>query len=479
MSTQHPTNLADCARDNGVTVSVAAQILRDLGFGSYQPTSFLSKERSTELSNRLRELRLGKWKKNHMGRDDRADRAVGRQHTPGTLRRKHSSALLAAIPRIYYALTQDSSIPKHGMVVVYHDRLRKPRYGIENLHGDVRNPEPPLTTRHEALKILREVNKQYSSPGLFPPNTFIAFDPNRHRAWVGESRRSLQRKLKGQPFDAQTGKQLEQEKETPSPPQLGDRAQPFTPQQAIDMLHSIGADRDHPDEVFLLDEGLLRLAVDSLTEANLLDPPPVHTNALWVFSRPIVMFRDNGQHRHVRAIWYREGKITWRIQSFTGGIGHKGLSVKQVGKQLFDTLPFVPRWDENYPEQRMIAAVWALMTQGDISSTERSTASRTALSVSPASTDERDLVIVRLQAGSPHAQVYDRPADNSFARPTWTVRGHWRRQPYPSLGRDEFGNVYTRLIWIAQYTKGTSTDDPPGNKVIIVSKHGSRMQKIS
>jgi hypothetical protein len=46
---------------------------------------------------------------------------------------------------------------------------------------------------------------------------------------------------------------------------------------------------------------------------------------------------------------------------------------------------------------------------------------------------------------------------------TLTVRhlvgGHWRQQPYPSLGKDEDGKVVTRQIWIATFMKGR--DDLP------------------
>ena len=51
---------------------------------------------------------------------------------------------------------------------------------------------------------------------------------------------------------------------------------------------------------------------------------------------------------------------------------------------------------------------------------------------------------------------------------TWSVRGHWRQQPYPSLGLDEEGRVITKPVWIASYTKGEAEEGATDRKVIVV-----------
>ena len=74
--------------------------------------------------------------------------------------------------------------------------------------------------------------------------------------------------------------------------------------------------------------------------------------------------------------------------------------------------------------------------------------------------------IVQLKAGSEHRRMYQGQAQSLIAREAWSVRGHWRRQPYPSLGLDEHGEVITKLIWIASYTKG---DGAPSTEPKVIS----------
>lgn len=62
--------------------------------------------------------------------------------------------------------------------------------------------------------------------------------------------------------------------------------------------------------------------------------------------------------------------------------------------------------------------------------------------------------------------MYQGQSQGLIAREAWSVRGHWRRQPYRSLGTDEHGNVRTKLIWIAAYTKG---DGPLPSEPKIIS----------
>ena len=58
--------------------------------------------------------------------------------------------------------------------------------------------------------------------------------------------------------------------------------------------------------------------------------------------------------------------------------------------------------------------------------------------------------VVTLRPGTDTAAVYDRDAGRNVEwRHRWVVRGHWRNQPYPSLGAG-----VTRKVWIAPYLKG-------------------------
>jgi hypothetical protein len=215
---------------------------------------------------------------------------------------------------------------------------------------------------------------------------------------------------------------------------------------------AIGEASDRPEESFLLHEEILRLAVDSLIDADVLDPLPVHINAIWFFARPIVMRRADDSDRHVRAIWFRQGASMSRIRTYVAGVAGTGaVNVKQVGPQLAGRVPFIPVWDDSRPEQKLLAAVWALMAQGDITESERVTDS-----VGTGGEPRGELTIVRVQAGSTHASIYREGVDGELPdRAAWSVRGHWRRQPYPSLGFDDDGHVRTRQIWIASYVKGS------------------------
>src|SRR5690606_20710294 len=81
----------------------------------------------------------------------------------------------------------------------------------------------------------------------------------------------------------------------------------------------------------------------------------------------------------------------------------------------------------------------------------------------------RDMHVVRVKLGTEHATVYRRGgAAGSRPQGAWSVRGHWRRQPYASLGVDEHGRALTKLIWIASYTKNGTGQELPASKIIEV-----------
>ncbi|PPG15380.1 hypothetical protein C5D36_09805 [Rathayibacter sp. AY1C6] len=291
---------------------------------------------------------------------------------------------------------------------------------------------------------------------------FIVIDVRSQRAWFGQSLRAVRAHTSGPFLDPGTGVEIPPTPLDSPPVRLSLRAQVFAPADIPYLARSVGAPRDNPEESFLLQEELLQLAVDSLDGNEHLDPYPVHINGLWIFARPVIMHRPDGTERHIRAVWSRQGEVVWRMRTFVAG---RGRDPKEVGERLAGRLPFVPVWDETRPEQKMLAAVWALMAQGDVTESDR----RAGAQGGSDGGAPGDLVVVRVKAGTDHAQVYrhDDPS-NLEDRDPWSVRGHWRDQPYPSLGRDENGKTLTRMIWIASYVKGNPAGDLPLDKVITV-----------
>lgn len=143
----------------------------------------------------------------------------------------------------------------------------------------------------------------------------------------------------------------------------------------------------------------------------------------------------------------------WRMRTFAAGVrGAKGVHAKEVGGQVSGRRPFLAAWDDYRPEQKLLPAIWSLMAQGGITEEERSHA--TVLGDGTPRPDDA-LTVVRVKAGTEHAAIYGSGASRPSPDITWSVRGHWRHQPYPSLGLDENGKVRTRPIWITSYTKGT------------------------
>jgi hypothetical protein len=377
---------------------------------------------------------------------------------------ERDAAIRNMIPGLFEELRR-SSIPVGEPVVVFHDVAQRPEYGLLTLEGQ---PWFPPTgggvTRNKLIEPLRLIDRKYRERGLIPANVFVVVDVRTQRAWFNKSLKTVRSNTSGPYLDARTLNQIAAGlPPLDSPPaRLALRAQVFVPLDVPHLVGSVSAPRDSPEESFLLHEELLQLALDSLDGDEHLDPLPVHINGLWVFARPVIMHRPDGTERHVRAVWYRQGEVVWRMRTFAAGRGH---DAKEVGERLSGRLPFVPVWDDTRPEQKLLAAVWALMTQGDVTESDRHVGTR-------GNGDNKgvpDLVVVRVKAGTTHAQVY-RKDDPSYleGRPTWSVRGHWRHQPYPSLGRDANGKILTKMIWIASYTKGSQTGDLPPAKVITV-----------
>ena len=144
------------------------------------------------------------------------------------------------------------------------------------------------------------------------------------------------------------------------------------------------------------------------------------------------------------------------------------MNVKQVGDQLAGRRPFVPVWDDTRPEQKLLAAIWALMSQGGITEGER-LAHSSGVSDRDEGEASGQLTLVRVKAGTEHALIYGPDgADGVSPRASWSVRGHWRHQPYPSLGRHENGRIRTRSIWISSYVKGSGQMNLNAQKVIMV-----------
>jgi hypothetical protein len=380
----------------------------------------------------------------------------------GALRGEHDTAVRNLIPNLYSILLDSGISTPASPIVIFHDRDAAKPYSLRTLESETWDPGEQLDIK-AVLAPLRDLDRQYHQHHWMPPNVFIVIDLAARRAWHTRSMGSAKSQLHHTHLDAMTLVELQPRGEG-LPPRLSRHAQMFNPTDAATLSAEFGTPNDRPEEVFLISEDLLRLTVDSLDGAELLDPPPVHVNALWVFARPVVMQRPDQSDRHVRAIWFRQGQAMWRIRTFAVG---KPMHIKEVGDPLAGRLPFVPRWDESRPEQQVLAAVWTLMSQGGVTETDDPTQLRIP-EYDPRPPQPEDIHVVRVKAGTDHAHVYGAVNPTDLLRPAWSVRGHWRRQPYRSLGDDEDGTIRTKLIWIASYTKGDPASLPPGNKVIAV-----------
>lgn len=364
--------------------------------------------------------------------------------------------LLGHLPEVFDHLVRASlrdELPD-TVVLCYDDKSPDP-YEFRTMDG--RHWTPPPQARLVPYALLKPYRLLYerSTKLRLPANIYIAFDLDNGHLWIARQFKSLSNVDRRNRLDART---LERATFVPveTPPEVTFRAQAVDAQHLTAIREQVGSPGDMPEEVFLIGEDLLRLAADSLKVAEPLDPLPVHLNAIWVFSRPVRLMRSNGLDRHIRAVWFRQGAAVWRNRAYVGSLrpGRRP-PISMNGEQLSGRNPFVPQWDAGHPEQKFLAAIWALMRQGDVTETEPMSLTHGA--GESLATGETGMHIVQLKAGSEHQRMYQGQGQSLIAREAWSVRGHWRRQPYPSLGTDEHGNVITKLIWIASYTKGDGT----------------------
>lgn len=448
----------EVAYECGVDVRTVLDALQSLGEAKLRPEAQLSEAATRKLRVHLNGGRALPEERR------RVEPIRRRSKFAKGIREQHDEAIRRIIPTMAAGLTAAARLPEGDTVIVaFHNRDAVTRYGFCTLSGELLPPTVLNVADARALLVpLRDVDRDYVARGWTPPNLYIAFDLAHQHAWLGKSLKTI-----GHPGERFAADSLARVPPPTAgePPRLNPRAQLFTAAKVPPVVALIGEASDRPEESILLHEEFLRLAVDSLVDADVLDPLPVHINAIWFFARPIVMQRAGDSDRHVRAVWYRQGGSMWRIRTYVAGVAGSGaVNVKQVGPQLAGRVPFVPVWDDTRPEQKLLAAVWALMAQGGITESERVTSG-----IAGGGELQGELTIVRVQAGSDHASVYREGNDGEPSdRAAWSVRGHWRRQPYPSLGLDDDGRVRTRLIWIASYAK-ESQGTPVEPKVIVVS----------
>lgn len=453
----------EIANEFAVDTRTVLNALRDMGKTDLRPETKLSETLTRKVRAHLNRGRVLPTERHHVKPARRRSRFATELHE------QHDDAIRRIIPAMAAGLTASAQLPEGVKVIAaFHDRDAIPRYGFCTMSGELLPPSILKDSAAQSLLApLRDVDRHYVDRGWTPPNLYIAFDLAHQHVWFRKSLKAIQ-----QPKERLSADSLARVPPASAgePPRLNPRGQLFTAVRVPPVVAAITAGTDYPEESFLLHEEFLRLAVDSLVDADILDPRPVHVNAIWIFARPIIMQREGDGDRHVRAVWFRQGGSMWRIRTYIAGTGGSGgVNVQQVGPQLAGRVPFVPVWDDTHPEQKLLAAVWALMTQGGVTESERITAD-----INASGERQGDLTVVRIQAGSNHASVYREGTDVAPSdRPAWSVRGHWRRQPYPSLGLDDDGRVRTQLIWIASYTKG-SDGKPITPKVILVNSRSVR-----
>lgn len=377
-----------------------------------------------------------------------------------TIRHTAEQRLLASLPAVFEKLSRAAlryDLP--GVVVLCHDADSVEPYQFRTADGRRWSPPPGAKLIPYALMKQYRTTYEYSSKRRDPGNIFIAFDLDNGHIWFTRQFKSLANVSVQDRLDATT---LTQARIRPveTPPAVNFRATEVRPEHLATIREKVGSLSDMPEEVFLIGEDLLRLAADSLAVADPLAPVPVHLNAIWVFSRPVRLMRSTGLERHIRAVWFRQGAAVWRNRAYIGNLrSGRRPPIYMNGEQLSGRNPFVPQWDAGHPEQKFLAAIWALMQQGDVTETEPLSAARGVRDDWPPAADH-GMHIVQLKAGSEHKRMYQGQSQGVIAREAWSVRGHWRRQPYPSLGLDENGKIITKMIWIASYTKGAGAPSP-------------------
>lgn len=480
------TRVFEIANQHGIDTRAVLEVLRNLGESAVTPESMVDASVAERvrvvLKNRVPErpqLNQSKPQKPRVPtsailikppqsvprQKDRTKLSTAAARSWHKLQRRTIESI---IPATYAALRATVDNPEDaGVIIVFHNGDAVVPYGVCTISGDPSGAfEGKPASLRRVISPLRDTHGWFRERAKSAPNVFIAFDLAKRQAWFSQSLASVQNMRTGPFLNAETLDLISviSSPTTGEPPRLALRSQIFGPNLVPQLRLKVGDGADRPEEAFLLHEDLLRLAVDSLDGAEILAPLPIHVNALWVFSRPIVMQRSDGSDRHVRAVWFRQGAMMWRMRTYTAGTTMK---VKQVGEQLAGRRPFVPVWDDTRPEQKLLAAIWALMSQGDVTENEL-VAQRSGID-NPQFDDASLLTIVRVKAGTDHALVYAPDgADGVSPRASWSVRGHWRHQPYPSLGHEENGRIKSKPIWISTYAKGIGLWKPSAEKVIFV-----------
>lgn len=473
------------------TIKVAA-VLESIGESGLQPESRLEDDIAEAVRAVLRvKLRRAEQedvaaRENEERRKRRAERearaaqareAIARRETLDDYVARVQSAIPAIGRELKLLLSKVEQDWLPPVIVVRYCAGEDKPYWYCDLDGEPWVPLGGEARRHspEVLGALRVVNEEFRRlTGVLPVDSYwLAFSHGTGTAWHADSLSKLRRmrRSRTQHLDAETLEPVLGSTAYTGPPRLAEHARPVSPEKALALMDLVGGGSDRPEEAFLIDEGLLRLAVDSLDGASAFAPLPVHVNAIWVFARPVAMRRPDGSARHVGMLWFREGAVMWRLNAYTAGGGKAAPTAKQLGNPLSGRLPFVPVWDESRAEQKLIAAIWALMAQGDVTENEPVERAWPGLGrpVRDGSDGGRGLTVVRVKAGTHHASAYGTgTGDGRSMQGTWSVRGHWRQQPYPSLGLDEEGRVITKPVWIASYTKGEAEEGTTGRKVIVV-----------
>lgn len=479
----HQTRVFHIANEYGVDTNTVLEVLRGVGFRATRPEQALNapvaRKARASLAKRFPERAAalkrtsGEAELQPVVRERKSKREGRARKAPMSWSELQRERVKKTIPQIWAELTSTRSASDLHQVVVCHDRHRSNRpYEVITLDGE-RVDALTAPEQRRIVAPLEESHEWFRNKHKEPPNVYIVFDLDEGTAWFGKKLSSVQRTAGCPVYDVES-LELVRGPSTPAsgePPKLAEKAHRESAQGALGLVEGVSDGRDRPEEVFLLQEDLLQLAVDSLDGADVIGSLPVHVNALWVFERPILMQRSDGSERYIRAVWFREGVAVWRIRAY---VASRKKGVVQVGDQLSGRLPFVPVWDETHPEQKLIAAIWALMSQGDVSEHERVEPGWNGIGRPVREEDSgRGVNVVRIKAGTEHAAAYGRENSGTGSSPqgAFSVRGHWRQQPYPSLGLDEEGRVITKPVWIASYTKGADEGEPT-EKVFLVKACG-------
>ncbi|SEB55651.1 Translation initiation factor IF-2, N-terminal region [Paramicrobacterium humi] len=455
------------ANQHGQGTNRVLRVLHDLGFPDLRETSRLPPQALRRLS---RALGVGPVPDDAPAEPSLRSRAqarvaqnaarAGRMYRlRGLARERFREQLTALIPDVYATLNEGRTEATAPVLILcsQNDGTSHTTHELRTVDG-LPAASIDTATVSRALQPIRDLYASYKANGDVPPSLYMAVDFDAGHAWIARSLTTLGRRDRA--VNAAT---LAPVPPKWRPPMLASKGFVVDAKAASELARTVGAAADRPEETFLISDDLLRLAVDSLNTAPQLLPLPVHTNALWVFARPVVMTLPDGMVRGVRAIWFRQGGTMWRLRTYAGST----TEIKQVGVQLSGRVPFVPSWEEEHPEQQVLAAVWALMTQGGVTESSGEPLGRHLGDAVPAS-PRGALTVVDVKPGTSHAEFYGGTRHSESERPAWSVRGHWRRQPYPSLGLDENGRPRTQMIWIATYTKGSPHADPAPKKVLRV-----------